>query len=153
MNHIETTTYVRNPFYVEVIKITEQNMADVAEWCGGKVVEAGFGKYIDVFIQNPLTPRQKQGRVGDYLLYAENGFKVYIPRAFEKSFSKHGDKTTSYEKPIVITKKAPKPAENPKGRIRRPAKVVESGEKSSKVVEGTGLRSDPYRIGIFPEPS
>ncbi len=86
--------FARKPFYVDAIRVTADNMEDVAEWCMGDVVTTVKAegsveeKYIRVRVHRPLTERQTKAFEGDWVLYAGTGFKVYTPRAFEKSFEK-----------------------------------------------------------------
>lgn len=83
-------SYVRKPFPVEAIQVSEENAAEVAEWCGGEVLEetkrGTNWKYIKVPVHRPLNLRQTKAFLGDWLLKSEMGFKVYTQRAFESSF-------------------------------------------------------------------
>ena len=93
---LKTEKYTRKPFIIEAVQVTEDNMEEVAVWCRGKVlttnsqIAAGLHKdperYIQVEVQNPLNERQKRAFVNDWVLFANQGFKVYTPRAFERSF-------------------------------------------------------------------
>lgn len=84
--------YVRKPFYVEAIQVTPENMEEVAQWCSGEVraskktPEGEDEQYIKVWVQRPLDERQTKAFAGDWILYAGTGFKVYMTKAFEKSF-------------------------------------------------------------------
>lgn len=85
---LKTDKFARKPFYVDAIQVTAENMEAVAEWCQGDVVktEAPKANYIKVRVHRPMTPRQTQAFVGDWVLYAGTGFKVYTDRAFQGSF-------------------------------------------------------------------
>lgn len=90
---IETTKYARRPFFVDQVQITAENMAAVAEWCQGEVrTETGADgqevAYVHVRVHRPLNERQTKGYVGDHVLYAGTGYKVYTHKAFEASFEK-----------------------------------------------------------------
>lgn len=91
---IKTNKFARKPFYVDAVQVTAENMEAVAEWCMGDVQTtvkpegAAEEQYIKVRVHRPLTERQTKAFVGDWVLYAGTGFKVYTPRAFEKSFEK-----------------------------------------------------------------
>ena len=102
--------YVRQPFYVDAVQVTSANMEAVAKWCNGDVrtsskpdrdvqnaLEGGTGhtpeRYIKVRVQRPANDRQTQAFVGDWILYAGTGYKVYTDRAFQKSFEKANDNT------------------------------------------------------------
>lgn len=99
---IETNKYARRPFYVDAVQVTEENMEEVAKWCQGDVAtdpkaltapEASGDDhpYVKVRVHRPLTERQTKAFVGDWVLYAGTGFKVYTPKAFEKSFERVSD--------------------------------------------------------------
>jgi len=86
---IETNKFARKPFYVDAVQVTSENMAEVAEWCQGDVITSDTppnGTHIKVRVHRPLTERQTKAFVGDWVLYAGTGFKVYTDKAFEKSF-------------------------------------------------------------------
>lgn len=85
---IQTEKYVRKPFYVEAIRVTEENFSEVATWCNGEIREDDKGgRYIHVRVHRPLNPRQTQAYIGDWVLYSGNGYKVYVDKSFEKSFT------------------------------------------------------------------
>lgn len=89
---ITTEKFVRKPFYIDAVQITEENMADVAKWCGGEVHDVpetdkhGSSTFIRVKVQHPMTDRQTRGMVGDWVLYANKGYKVYTEKAFGRNF-------------------------------------------------------------------
>lgn len=87
---METTTYMRRPFYVEAVRVTEENFDQVAEWCGGEthVVNAKGKKsqYIKVDVKTALEERQSRARIGDWVLFTNKNFRVYTDRAFQKTF-------------------------------------------------------------------
>lgn len=81
--------FARKPFYVDAVRVSEENMAKVAEWCGGEIKnDSQEGPYIKVKVHRPLTERQSMAFLGDWVLFAGTGFKVYTPKAFDKSFEK-----------------------------------------------------------------
>lgn len=96
---IEIEKFARKTFYVDAVKVTADNMEDVAKWCSGDVVHLrdgddaeGHTQYINVRVHRPLNERQTRAFVGDRVLrrsdyhHAGSGFKVFTPGAFEKSF-------------------------------------------------------------------
>lgn len=91
---IELNKYTRIAFHVDAVQVTNENLGDVADWCGGEVrtaqndgVDAPKGAaFIKVRVKRPLTPRQTRAFVGDWVLYAGTGFKVYTDNAFKKCF-------------------------------------------------------------------
>lgn len=93
---LETNKFVRKPFYVDAVQVTSDNIGQVARWCSGKIKEAKPDKdveqgrvpekYIEVNVYRPMTDRQKMAFVGDWVLFAGKGYKVYTDVAFQKSF-------------------------------------------------------------------
>ncbi|QGJ88052.1 hypothetical protein SEA_AVAZAK_75 [Gordonia phage Avazak] len=94
---LKTQTFQRKPFQVEAVQITEENFEMVADWCGGSIVTVqepsvkqllpGEPKrFIQVSVTRPLTKRQTEAYVGDWILFASKGYKVYANRPFLKNF-------------------------------------------------------------------
>lgn len=92
---IVTEKYVRKPLYVDVVRVTGENMIEIARWCQGEIRNLDnddvaenqqLERYIHVRVHNPKNARQTKAHIGDYLLYTERGYKVYTERAFQNSF-------------------------------------------------------------------
>lgn len=95
---MKTETYQRKTFEVQAVQVTEENFHEVAEWCNGQIItpqepqmalegmESTPKSYILVFVHRPLTPRQGQAHIGDWVLWTLKGFKVYTDAAFHKNF-------------------------------------------------------------------
>jgi hypothetical protein len=92
---ISTSRYARKPFYVDAIQVTAENMEEVAAWCLGEIRQfetepselgSRTNNYIKVRVHRPMNERQTKAYVGDWVLYAGTGYKVYTPKAFEASF-------------------------------------------------------------------
>jgi hypothetical protein len=86
---MEIQNFNRKSFTVQGVQVTAENMAEVAEWCGGTVqdVEGREGEqYIHVNVLRPINERQEKAFVGDHVLSSKNGFKVYNDPAFRKNF-------------------------------------------------------------------
>lgn len=97
--------YTRKPFPVEAVQVTEDNLSEVAQWCGGDIhtstktlrddqgVETGKIKlqFVKVDVHRPLNDRHTKAFVGDWVLKSESGFKVYALKAFENSFQKKAE--------------------------------------------------------------
>lgn len=96
---LKVEKYTRNSFDVDAVQVTEENMALLADWCGGSIIKVQETqedalvdlppkRYISVPVVRPLSTRQTQAYVGDWVLWADKGFKVYGQKPFSKSFSK-----------------------------------------------------------------
>lgn len=84
---IEPIKYVRKPFEVEAVEVTEETMDEVSAWCRGNIkTDAHERPYIKVRVARALNERQTKAYVGDWVLYAGTGYKVYTQKAFNKSF-------------------------------------------------------------------
>jgi hypothetical protein len=82
---LDIRNYTRIPFPVRAVRVTNTNMAEVAEWVDGKV-ETAISKFIYVNIPNAKHIRQTQAMVGDWLVESEGVFKIYTNKSFESSF-------------------------------------------------------------------
>lgn len=99
-----TRKFVRRTFDVDAVRVTERNLEAVAAWCNGKIItvtesiESTDGKssseerrHIAVEVARPMSRRQTEAHVGDWVLYASKGFKVYGNRPFLKNFVDKGE--------------------------------------------------------------
>ncbi len=89
---ITTAQYARKAFTVDAIQVTADNMPVLADWCGGLLDEMPVGRekvvkpFIQVKVKRPASPRQARAFEGDWILYANEGFKIYTNGAFASSF-------------------------------------------------------------------
>lgn len=93
-NNLQTVDLVRKPFFVTAVQVTAENMEAVAEWCGGDVRTSERGrsrqlvKCVHVKVFKTTAEWQKQARVGDWVVRAGAGYKVYNDKALKDSFDK-----------------------------------------------------------------
>ena len=87
---MKTNKFARKPFYVDAVRVTKNNHAEVAKWCNGTVAlnEAGEFDHIKVKVYRPMAERHTQAFEGDWILDSGSGYKVYTAKAFDKSFEK-----------------------------------------------------------------
>lgn len=87
---LDTQTFARKPFYVQAVRVSEQNFDAIAKWVGGEILEAKQGRFVKVDVARFLYERQTQAFVGDWVLNSKTGdqdnFKVYTDAAFRRSF-------------------------------------------------------------------
>lgn len=99
---MEIARYNRKSFGVDAVQVTNENIKEVAEWCGGAVYVKAVRTpkdvedvqtiaYVKVPVRRPNNERQTQAFPGDWVLKSEQGFKVYGPKAFADSFESAGD--------------------------------------------------------------
>lgn len=106
--------FERLPFTIQAVQVTPENIRQVAKWCRGQVKTAGrrgIQKYIQVEVKRALNERQTKAYVGDWVLKAGTGFKVYTPKAFEESFRKKMEHMVATVKTMVEREKAEDQAE------------------------------------------
>lgn len=95
---LETMKYFRKPFYIDAVQVTADNLAAVASWVNGEVrIDKDKARYVKVRVHRPLDDRQTKAFLGDWVLYAGTGFKVYTPKAFANSFEQHSAVTTVHD--------------------------------------------------------
>lgn len=92
MTNLVIEHFVRKPFHVHGVEVTEENMAALALWCGGTVKTAREGEYRagERYIYVPVdtkNERLKHAFIGDFVTNAK-GFKVYTKEAMSKTFDK-----------------------------------------------------------------
>lgn len=93
---MDIETYQRKTFPVNAVQVTEENLLEVSEWCGGEILEqktkiknaTKIENFIKVPVKNPLNEKQTRAYIGDWVLEADENYKVYTDRAFSKSFEK-----------------------------------------------------------------
>lgn len=79
---------MRKPFEVDAVKVTEENLEELALWCGGDIRESDGLRYIKVNVSFPQSERQTRAFPGDWLLKSGNQFKVFMDKAFFAQFTK-----------------------------------------------------------------
>lgn len=91
--------FVRKPMFVDAVLVTVSNMAEVAEWCNGRIetVEAKNPNapkvsFIRVNVIRANNDRQTQAFPGDWVLKSESGCKIYTHLAFIAVFHEVTDR-------------------------------------------------------------
>lgn len=101
VSDLDIQQFNRKVFPVDGVRVTVENMEAVAAWCSGNIREVAQGednpskhsRYIFVKVTNPMSDRQTKAFVGDWVLFAGHGFKVYSNRSFRKTFE--NDRTSA----------------------------------------------------------
>lgn len=110
---MDIQTFTRKPFHVQAVRVTADNMDEVAKWCGGKVIDRANPKnksqeqyYVKVNVVRPITEKQTMAFVGNYVLKTGHGFKVYTKVGLDKTFEEVDplllEKNTPVEKKIEM---------------------------------------------------
>lgn len=77
--------YLTKQRKVEAVQVTKENMAEVAEWCGGTIYR-GESTWIAANWHRPQNQRQKEGHVGDWIVKQGGNFKVFLDAPFKFGF-------------------------------------------------------------------
>lgn len=91
---MEPQKFTRKPFDVEALRVTDSNIKEVAEWCGGELLSEGGKAFISVDASKPANERQTKAFVGDWVLFFNKGYKVYLHKAFIGAFEPKGGEGT-----------------------------------------------------------
>jgi hypothetical protein len=86
--------YVRKPVYVDAIRVTDDNMETLKDWCSGEIRSDPPAWYIAVDVHTPKNERQTKAYVGDWLLSTDKGFKIYTDKAFRENFTRFAEGTS-----------------------------------------------------------
>jgi hypothetical protein len=81
---------MRRPFFVKSVKVTEDNIDLVAEWCDGAVVDDGERLFIRVPVEGARNVRQTEAHVDYWVVRSKSRgivtFKVYRQPWLERDF-------------------------------------------------------------------
>lgn len=96
---MDTNKYLRKSIEIDAVQVTSENIAEVAEWCNGQVIDQDgqTDSHIKVDVHRPLSLRQTQAFVGDWILGSPKGFKVYTDNAFRSNFVLKPDEAPEYQ--------------------------------------------------------
>lgn len=93
---MQTETFTRRPFDVEVKQVTPQNAEEIAQWCGGRVEEtdyklAGHKVKLNIVMvpgNGPNEGKAIAARIGWWVVELNGKFRVYRNREFQQDFVK-----------------------------------------------------------------
>lgn len=81
---MEFNTYVRKPFVVEAVEITEENIEEVAEFVGTIRHKEDGTKYI--FVDRRLVPNLFRVYPGFFMTRMGDNVRCYSPKIFNDQF-------------------------------------------------------------------
>lgn len=84
--HFEVQSYLRRPFIVQAVMVTEKNLDEVAVWCGGTVNRETKRHYVEVPVSKVTNELQRRGFINHYVVKAERGYRVYTYKTFHDNF-------------------------------------------------------------------
>lgn len=95
---MEFTKFIRTPYVVEAVEITESNLEEVADIVGYKGVNGTSNPIKEkdglIFIaldRKVVGPTLKRAYVGHWLARFEGKYRCYVPNIFEQQFVDHMD--------------------------------------------------------------
>ena len=146
--------YLTKQREVEAVQVTDENMFDVARWCGGSVTTKNGSTYIAVDSFRPQNQRQKEGHVDDWIVKQGTSFKVFLPAPFQFGFEPKRQVTIENSKdlPYMVNSTEPTPVFDelkdnlvgvPKPAFPRPEK--EFGEFIEEESKGLEKPGDQYK--------
>jgi hypothetical protein len=102
---IVTSDWARKTFRVKAIRITAENMAELAEWCGGEIRDSDLPATNAASIGVPTghvggRTQRTWAYVGDWItrLSDANNFRVYKNRSFLLAFQEIMSESEKYAK-------------------------------------------------------
>lgn len=89
---MEFTTYIRKPFVVQAVEITEDNIEEIAALVGDLVEENGTPH---IALNRKIIPNVRRARIGWFLTLLGDNYRAYSPKVFNDQFVEH-EPTTGY---------------------------------------------------------
>lgn len=86
---MQTEIWTRNPFEVEAVRVTEENICKVADWCGGTVAKSLSERsalYVAVEKVEPTKIRINRAYIGNWILRVNDEFRCYTDSAFKRAY-------------------------------------------------------------------
>jgi hypothetical protein len=83
---MEFTKFVRKPFIVEAVKITEENIAEVAPYIGALASEDDGTPYISVTDRKKFPNIYEKIYLGFWLTKMDSNLRCYSDNVFKKQF-------------------------------------------------------------------
>jgi hypothetical protein len=89
--------WVRNTFSVEAVRVTEENMRKVANWCDGRIYgQQNLNESVKLYVQFDAVGYSKhyaaKAFVGDWVIRVDGHFKHYTDNAFRRAYQPKTDK-------------------------------------------------------------
>lgn len=83
---MEYTEFVRVPFLVQAVQITEENFDDIFELIGKEVKELPGGKRY-ILIDRRIIPNGHKAQIGGWVTSMNDKIRYYSKSAFEEQFT------------------------------------------------------------------
>lgn len=96
---INFTSFVRRPFVVEAVQITEENIDELAAMLG-EVKIKDDEKHI--LLDRRIVPNIKRAFIGWWVTKLDDNLRCYSPKVFEKEFTIQDDNWTTYFDQVIV---------------------------------------------------
>lgn len=87
---LDPQAFNRKPFTVMAVRVTEENLREIADWTRGTLVvkteDGTETSFVKVPVRQAMTDRQTEAHPGDWVLKMGTSFKSYTDAAFTKNF-------------------------------------------------------------------
>lgn len=83
---------IRKPFRADAVRVTKENLMQVASWCGGEIGKFNNDeKFVKVNVRNALREDYTRAKVGDWIIRTTktgrpDSFKVYKHHVVLRNF-------------------------------------------------------------------
>ena len=92
--------FVRKPFLVEAVQITNENIAELAVLLGELKENEGS---LSILIDRRLVPNIKRAHVGWWVTKLDDNLRCYSPKVFEKEFMNYDTDWDAYFAQVSAT--------------------------------------------------
>jgi hypothetical protein len=92
---MEFSSFVRRPFLVEAVQITEENMEEVAKLIGEVKPNTKDGGNM-ILLDRHIIPNIRRAFVGWWVTKLDDNLRCYSPKVFEKEFTPKDDAWDGY---------------------------------------------------------
>jgi hypothetical protein len=93
---MEFTTFVRKPFTVEAVEVTEENIAEIAKFCGTLREKENGQKFIQV--DRRLVPNVFRIYPGFWMTKMDDNIRCYSRRIFNEQFARNNPEIENWVK-------------------------------------------------------
>jgi hypothetical protein len=89
---LDIVEYVRKELIVKAVKVAEENMELVAQWCGGEICMTTDRRfYVKVPVPKVVRESHSYAYVGHYVVFAGQSFKVFTEKNLVRTFDPKAD--------------------------------------------------------------
>lgn len=143
----EYTAFIRKPFKIEAVQITEENIQELAELLGGSVQEKKGRPFI--MCNRKVTPQSDRAQLGGWITVMDNNLRVYPDKVFRRMFMEFTEEWEPHlEEPRKHREPKPKPEPEPEIQLEAEPEVDATTALSTDEVDATesAVADEPEEI-------